>query len=129
MTLDDLQQWLDQYVEAWRTYDSNKIDALFSADATYAYHPWDEPVRGREAIAADWLADRDVPDSWEATYQPLLIDGDRAIATGVTRYTNGNVYSNLWLLRFTGTGECSEFVEWFMLQPRPTGDNEASDSA
>jgi ketosteroid isomerase-like protein len=128
MTLDDVQRWLDDYVEAWRTYDPKKIAALFSGDATYAYHPWDEPVRGREAIVADWLTDRDAPNSWEGTYQPSLIDGDRAIATGVTRYTSGKVYSNLWLLRFNQNGECNEFVEWYMLQPGFPGDEEAPDS-
>jgi hypothetical protein len=47
-----LQRWLDAYVEAWRTYDPAAIGALFSEDATYAYHPYDggeEVVRGREA--------------------------------------------------------------------------------
>ena len=124
---DDVQRWLDDYVVAWRTYDPKKIGALFSGDATYAYTPWDEPVRGREAIVAEWLTDRDAPDSWEAVYRPLLIDGDQAVATGETRYRSGKVFSNLWLLRFTRNGECSEFVEWYMLQPESPVEGETSD--
>jgi hypothetical protein len=117
-TTEQLQAWLDAYVAAWRGYDRRTIGELFSEDATYAYHPYDEPLRGRDAIAADWLRDPDEPDSWEARYRPLLIDGDRAAATGETRYTDGLVFSNLFLLRFDADGRCSEFVEWFMEQPR-----------
>ena len=64
MNHDDLQVWLDAYVGAWRSYDPASIGALFAEDATYAYHPYDEGdevVRGRQAIVADWLAERDEP--------------------------------------------------------------------
>ena len=40
MTHDDVRAWLNAYVEAWRTYDPAAIGALFTEDATYAYHPW-----------------------------------------------------------------------------------------
>ena len=85
MTRDDVQAWLDRYVEAWRSYDPAAIGDLFSADATYAYHPYDRPedvLHGRDAILADWLADRDDPNSWEAHYEPYAVEGDRAVAIG-----------------------------------------------
>jgi hypothetical protein len=47
--------WLASYVHAWETYDRQEIAGLFSDDASYAYHPWDEPIRGREAIVDSWL--------------------------------------------------------------------------
>ena len=59
MTPDDVQHWLDRYIEAWRTGDRAQIKALFADDATYKYHPWDDPVQGAEAIAGDWLANPD----------------------------------------------------------------------
>jgi ketosteroid isomerase-like protein len=113
----DVQRWLDAYVAAWRSYDRDAIAELFSADASYAYHPYDEPLRGRDAIVANWLDEPDDPGSWEASYRPLMLDGDRAVATGESRYADGEVFSNLWVLRFDDDGRCSEFVEWFMLQP------------
>jgi hypothetical protein len=36
LTHDDVQRWLDAYVDAWRTYDPAAIGALFAEDATYA---------------------------------------------------------------------------------------------
>jgi hypothetical protein len=56
VTQDDVQAWLDAYVEAWHTYDPAAIAALLTGDAKYAYHPWDEGEglsRGRDAIVAD----------------------------------------------------------------------------
>jgi ketosteroid isomerase-like protein len=117
LTRDRLQAWLDSYVDAWRTYDRAAIERLFSEDATYAYHPYDEPLRGREAIVASWLEEPDEAGSWEASYRPLLIEGDRAVATGETRYAEGRTYSNLYVLRFDSEGRCAEFVEWYMEQP------------
>lgn len=122
MTPDALQAWLDAYVAAWRSYDADAIGALFTEDATYAYHPWDtgdEVVRGRDAIVANWRDEPDVAGSWEASYRPGLIDGDRATAVGVTRYSNGHVFDNLWELRFAGD-RCAEFVEWYMRRPKKT---------
>jgi ketosteroid isomerase-like protein len=118
-TSESVKAWLDAYVEAWRTYDRGAIEELFSAEASYAYHPYDsEPLRGRDAIVASWLDETDEPGSWEAAYEPLLIDGDRAIATGETRYADGKTYSNLFVMRFDADGRCAEFVEWYMEHPR-----------
>jgi SnoaL-like domain len=115
MTRERVQAWLDAYVEAWRSYDG--IGDLFAGDATYRYHPYDEPLRGRQAIVDDWLDDRDEPGSWEATYAPLLVDGDMAVATGETRYAEGRTFSNLFVLAFDGDGRCRSFTEWYMEHP------------
>jgi ketosteroid isomerase-like protein len=116
-TTDQVQAWLDAYVAAWRSYERDAILALFADDVAYAYHPYDEPLRGAEAVADSWLAEQDAPGSWEAEYAPALIAGDEVIATGETRYDDGQVYSNLWQLEFGPDGRCTRFVEWFMLHP------------
>jgi hypothetical protein len=127
MTRDDVQRWLDRYVEAWRTYDPAAIGDLFSADAEYRYHPWDEPVRGRDGIVRAWVAPdgnesgRDEPDSWEAAYEPWVVDGDQAVAVGRSRYfavddQPERVYHNAYLLRFDDEGRCREFTEYFLLE-------------
>ncbi len=115
---EELQAWLDAYVAAWRSYDRAAIGALFSEDASYAYYPYSEPIRGHDAIVASWLDDRDAPGSWKAAYAPLMIAGERAIATGETTYADGRRFSNLFVMRFDDDGRCSDFVEWFIEQPR-----------
>lgn len=121
MNHDDVQAWLDDYVNAWRSYDPNAIGALFANDATYAYHPYDtgdEVVRGRDAIVANWLEEPDEPGTWEASYRPLVVEGKRAVAEGTTSYTNGDVFWNLWTLRFDDDNRCAEFIEWYMTRPQ-----------
>jgi ketosteroid isomerase-like protein len=114
--------WLDRYTQAWGTYDPADIGALFSDDAVYFDDPFTEGIRGREAIVASWLEDRDEPGTYEGSYRPVLVAGDQAVARGYSRYydTNGTVaqeFDNLFLLRFDGDGRCAEFREWYMQKP------------
>jgi ketosteroid isomerase-like protein len=131
-----VQAWLDRYVEAWKTYDRATIADLFSADATYRYHPYDEGdnvVRGRDAIVRDWIepegdsSSRDEPGSYDAHYEPYAVDGDRAVAVGwsnywsdETRATLERIYDNVFLLRFDADGRCADFTELFMKRPDGT---------
>ena len=127
---DDVQAWLDGYVSAWRSYDPAEIGALFAEDAEYRYHPWDEPVRGREAIVRAWVepqgahSGRDEPGTYDARYEPYAVDGERAVAVGSTEYLgpDGSVaqrFHNIFLLSFDPSGRCTSFTEWFMLEPGP----------
>ena len=118
--------WLDGYSRAWGTYDPEQIGALFSEDAEYHYDPFQQPVRGRDAIVADWLQDRDQAGTYEGRYRPVLVAGDQAVARGYSRYfdTNGAVrdeYDNLFLLRFDADGRCAEYREWYMRKPASQG--------
>jgi ketosteroid isomerase-like protein len=118
--------WLDGYSQAWGTYDAEQIVALFSENAEYHYDPFQQPVRGRDAIVADWLEDRDQAGTYEGRYRPVLVAGDQAVARGYSRYfdTNGAVrdeYDNLFLLRFDADGRCAEYREWYMRKPKPEG--------
>lgn len=123
MTHDEVQGWLDRYVAAWSSYDPVAIGDLFGDGAEYRYHPWDdEPVRGRDAIVADWLESPDVAGTWEAHYEPFAVDGDPATATGTSRYTNPDgsfraLYYNHWTLRFDAAGRAIDFVEYYMELP------------
>ena len=117
MTRDDLASWLDAYIDAWRRYDADAIGALFSEDAEYRYSPWDEPLAGRAAIVADWIADPDEPGTWTADYRPYAVDGHEAVAVGTTRYDDAKgqrEYHNVFLCRFDDEGRCSSFTEVYL---------------
>jgi ketosteroid isomerase-like protein len=127
----DIERWLDDYVQAWKSYDREAIAALFSDDVEYRYHPNDEPLRGRDAVIASWLGegaddnDRDAPGTFEVEYRPVAVDGDIAVATGTSSYReepNGEivrVYDNCFVMRFDDRGRCREFTEWYVKRPAP----------
>jgi ketosteroid isomerase-like protein len=133
MQKDDIDRWLREYVDAWKTYDPERIAALFSEDVCYRYHPYDEPVRGRASLVASWLGEgeaagastRDAPGTFDATYRTIAIDGDLAVATGATTYRPtpeadpNRVFDNCFVMRFDASGHCCEFTEWYMERPNP----------
>jgi ketosteroid isomerase-like protein len=123
--------WLDDYVAAWKSYDREAIGALFAEDVEYRYHPYDEPVRGRDSVVAAWREEaefpgasgRDEPGIYDGSYRAVAIDGDVAVAVGQSTYTDGpdgpvaEVYDNCFLLHFDADGRCREFTEWFVKRP------------
>lgn len=127
---DSVQRWLDGYSKAWETYDAATIAGLFAEDAEYRYHPWGEPVRGREAIVRDWIepqgdaSSRDKPGTYEGRYEPYAVDGDRAVAVGRSTYWTDEtrsaverIYENVFLLEFAADGRCRSFTEVFLKRP------------
>ncbi len=117
------QAWLDRYIAAWKSYDPDAIGNLFSETAAYRFHPQDDPVIGRASIVVSWLEDRDEAGSYDARYEPLAIDGENHVASGVSRYfdTTGTLrdeYCNVFLCRFDEAGRCREFTEWWIRNRR-----------
>ena len=128
-----VQDWLDRYSSAWLTYDEAEIASLFSDDAVYRYHPWDDGddvLRGREAIVTSWVApegsasSRDAPGTYESHYEPYAVEGNRAVAVGTstywtdrTRATIRVIYHNVFLLEFDADGRCRSFTEVFIQEP------------
>jgi ketosteroid isomerase-like protein len=131
------QAWLDAYVEAWKTYDRNQVEALFAEDVTYRYHPFDpedEVLRGRDAVVNGWLepdgnaSTRDAEGTYDARYEVYAVDGERVVAVGTstyypdtTRAKPDRVYDNVFLIEFDGAGRCRDFTEYFMKEPDAQG--------
>jgi ketosteroid isomerase-like protein len=127
----EVDQWLERYVEAWKTYDRDQIGPLFTEDVSYCYHPYDEPIVGRDAVVDSWLGEaeepgastRDEPGTYDATYRAVAVDGDVAVATGSTSYSSApggptsSTFDNCFVMRFDSSGRCSEFAEWYVERP------------
>jgi ketosteroid isomerase-like protein len=128
MTKEDVDRWLVEYVEAWKTYEPEQIAALFSEDIAYRYHPYDDAIEGRDEVVKAWRAEgdhpeagtRDDPGTWEAAYRAVAVDGDVAVATGISSYRDSpdgpvvRTYDNCFVMQFDSEGRCREFTEWFM---------------
>jgi ketosteroid isomerase-like protein len=123
MDSDSVSAWLEGYVGAWRSYDREQIGQLFAEDAQYRYHPYDSPIRGREAIVESWFDEPDEPRTFDAEYRPVAVDGDTAVAVGSSSYSDSpdgevaRVYDNCFVVRFDDDGRCVDFIEWYMKRP------------
>jgi ketosteroid isomerase-like protein len=127
----DAQAWLDRYVAAWLSYDADDIASLFTEDVLYRYHPYDDPIVGREAVVASWLGEansdgastRDAPGTYAAQYEPVAVDGEIVVATGTSSYRERldgpivRVYHNCFVMRFDAEGRCQEFTEYYIRRP------------
>jgi hypothetical protein len=113
--------WLKAYVKAWETYSPQAIGDLFTDNATYSFHPYDELVVGRQAIVDSWLKDQDAPGTFEANYKPIAVDGDVAVVNGRSRYFKDSSRSevtkewdNIFVIEFDRHGRCRSFREWYV---------------
>ena len=127
----DAQAWLDRYVAAWLSYEAEDIASLFTEDVLYRYHPYDDPIVGREAVVASWLGEahsdgastRDAPGTYAAQYEPVAVDGEIVVATGTSSYRERlegpivRVYHNCFVMRFDAEGRCQEFTEYYIRHP------------
>ncbi|HEX4930960.1 MAG TPA: nuclear transport factor 2 family protein [Gaiellaceae bacterium] len=127
ITHEHVQEWLNAYEHAWQTYDADEVAALFTEDAEYRWHPYDEPEQGRDAIVHAWLnpgdntSDRDAPGTYQGEYKPYAVDGSRAVAIGTSTYWTdatrskvARLYYNNWLLEFGDDGRCCSFTEYYV---------------
>ena len=133
MTREEVNRWLGRYIEAWMTYDREQVEALFAEDISYRYHPYDDPIEGRDAVVESWLeagessdsSSRDEPGTYEAFYRCVAADDDMAVAIGSSSYKDSpdgrvaRTYDNCFVMRFDDEGRCREFTEWFMKRPSP----------
>ena len=96
------------------------IGDLFGDDAEYRYHPWDEPVIGRDAIVADWLErTRTKPATWSGKLRRRgAFDGEpggrdrREPLHEAGRLVPDAVLQPLRRCASTATAECVDFVEY-----------------
>lgn len=115
MSAERFATWIDRYENAWRTAGTEALRDLFTADATYKPAPFDEPLRGLEAIATFWETERDGPDeAFMASYEMVAVDGPTGVARLEIRYGGPlrRTYRDLWIIELDEAGLCTAFEEW-----------------
>lgn len=111
-----IRSWVEAYVTAWTSNEPADIRALFTDDGEYRTEPWVTPTIGIDAIVAQWIEIADLAGSWEFEWDIAGMDGARAFVEGVTRYADGRVYNNLWIIDLAADGRATSFTEWWMKQ-------------
>jgi hypothetical protein len=112
---DRVAAWIDSYERAWRTPGTEALGELFAPDVSYSYDPYEEPVRGLDALGPWWEDGRDGPDeAFTMSSEVVAVDGDVAVARIEVAYGDPvrQEYRDLWVIRFDAPGRCVAFEEW-----------------
>jgi hypothetical protein len=117
-----LAGWIERYKRAWRTPGTGALEDLLTDDASYSPAPFEEPLRGRTAIAGFWEASREGPDeTFEMTWQPVALEGSVGVARVEVRYAGPprRVYRDIWIVELDDDGRCVAFEEWPFFPGQP----------
>jgi uncharacterized protein (TIGR02246 family) len=125
MNRETFTTWVNTLIRAWENRDAQAAANLFTEDASYQENPFNEPLRGRDAIRAYWA---DVPrtqDQIEASYEVLNV----AESTGTARWSASYVriptgervhLEGVFVASFDESGQAHAFREWWhMREERP----------
>ena len=130
MTEEEFSAWLDAYGRAWERQDPAAAAAIFAENGTYAWGPFNEPIRGREAIRTAWEnATRGQQDDIRFGYEVLAITEGRGIArwwASMKARPAGTPVrmEGIFLVSLTREGLCEDFREWWNEDPVATGASE-----
>jgi hypothetical protein len=116
--------WVERYERAWRLPGTDDLAMLFTPAAEYRGSPFGETHRGLKAIGDLWERERHGPDEqFTLSYEVIAVTSPRAVARVEVRYDppDGQLYRDLWILRFADDGRCESFEEWPFWPPGSQG--------
>jgi hypothetical protein len=109
-------EWLEAYGRAWERRDADAAAELFSEGASYAWGPYEEPLRGRDAIRARWAevtaAQSDVAFGTEV----LGVVDAGGVARWWCAFDVPDVrieLEGIFLVVLDENGRCTDFREWW----------------
>jgi len=115
---ESLRAWLEGYRLAWEERDAEAVIRLFAEDATYQETPFNQPMRGREAIRQYWSrAVVTYQEEIRFGFEILSVNATTGIAhwwasfVRISSKTRVNL-DGVFLLTFDAAGLCREVGEW-----------------
>ncbi len=117
--------WIHALGRAWETRDADLAAQQFTEDATYQENPFDDPLRGRDAIRRYWA---DLPrqqDDISVTFEILDVTAETGVARWMatfTRLPSGDRarLDGVLVASFKdGSKQAHAFREWWHAQDTP----------
>jgi len=124
VTIEDLSSWLDAYGRAWEGRDPDAAASLFTDTGTYQWGPFEEPLRGREAIRERWADAVAAQAEVSFGHEPLAVGEGRGFARW---WVSFDVPVARQRMRLEGIFEvtldddrrCRKFREWWNAEEEP----------
>lgn len=111
-----LNTWMEAYKVAWEQLDAVAAANLFAEDGVYAWGPFEEPMRGRDAIRARWAEVTAAQSEVEFGYESLGVVEAGGVARWWCSFNVGTLridLNGIFLVVLTDEGLCSDFREWW----------------
>lgn len=108
--------WVEGYTEGWRTFDAERIAALYAEDAVYRSHPFREPEDVLEYTRRNFEAESEL----EFAFGEPVAAGDRAAVeywAALSEDGEELTLAGVTLLRFREDGLVVEHRDYWALQP------------
>ena len=105
-------EWLTRYGDAWEASDAELLDALFVVGATFQPGPFDELVRGRNAIVEHFAALFGEWPSASFTAQVLGVGDTYAVAHWRVA-SSDRALDGILLAALDEHGRCSSLRTWW----------------
>ncbi len=118
LTHGDGQDLLEAYKRAWERRDPNLAVSLFSEDAEYREDPFEEPMRGSNAIRAYWNTAAATQVNMEFDAERIWVVGRAVLASWHAAYTRRSDAQRVRLrgfmtLELNERGKVFRFREWW----------------
>jgi SnoaL-like domain len=122
---DRLSAWLERFGRAWEDRDAEHAVALFSEDGSYREGPFDEWLRGPDALRTHWSQLPAARPGIRFVYEVVVATDDGGVARWRGSYTRASdgvlvELDGILLVTLDDDGRCREFQEWSLLRERPT---------
>ena len=126
MTFEHFSSWLDAYGQAWERRDADAAASLFTKEATYQWGPFEDPLRGRDAIRERWASAVAAQAEVSFGYEPLALSDDRGFARWWVSFAVPVARQRVRLegifeVALDEHGSCHAFREWWNAEEEPLG--------
>ena len=117
------ESWLNAYGRAWESRNPEAASGLFAEDGIYQVTPFDEPLRGREAIFEYWSTVAQTEECIEFRYEILVTNAQLNIAKWSASFVivpHGlhTKLDGIFLISLNEEGRCKSLREWWHKEQR-----------
>jgi ketosteroid isomerase-like protein len=112
-----VREWIERYVDAWRSADAGLVSRLFAEDGEYCFDLFEEPARGRDGIAAYWNRVCSTQSDVDVRFGTPVLEGPRTVVEFWTTMKEAGepvTLTGCMLLTFTEEGLCSALREYWI---------------
>lgn len=118
LTQKHFEHWLRVYGGAWEASASTRFASLFEENAIYYWAPFDDPIKGRDAIQASFNEAASKQRDVDFGARVLYVESSLGAAHWTCSYTRATTgkrvhVDGILVVQFSDSGRALSFREWW----------------